>query len=111
MMNKSLKNKLWVPALLALLVSGCASLNSVSMTQVPSNRNKPIQASSSSWGFLGIFFTNSFVDDAVDDLRRQCPTGKISGVYTKHENRFYLLMLKRMVTATAYCEAGQKGAI
>jgi len=94
------------PVLIPLLGASCASLNSVSLTQVPLNRNKPIEASSWSWGIFGIYFGNGFVDETVDDLREKCPGGKISGVYTKYEGRFYLLWTTRTVTAKAFCENG-----
>lgn len=100
-------------AFLLSAATGCASLESVSMTQVPKERGTPVSAQSSSWGFLGIFFSNSFADEAVDELRRQCPTGKLMGVFTKHENRFYLLVLERRVNVTGMCVAssgGGKGA-
>jgi hypothetical protein len=91
-----------VAAILAL--SGCASLQSVSMTQVPAERSGSVEAESSSWGFLGIFFSNEFADEAVSKLRDACPNGKLTGVYTKYENRFYLLMVKRSVRTSAFCQ-------
>ena len=90
----------WVTSLM-----GCASLKSVSMTQVPVNRSHPVEADSFSWGILGIFFTNSFADEAVANLKAKCPHGKLSGVYTKYENRFYLLWATRSIEATGYCES------
>jgi len=91
----------------ALGAQGCASLRSVSMTRVPADRSRPIKAESWSWGILGIYFTNSFVDEAVEDLRRKCPADRISGVYTKYSGRFYLLWTTRTVSVSAYCEAPQ----
>lgn len=90
-------------AALALLMSGCASLHSVSLSQVPENRRNPIEAEATSWAIFGIYFSNGFVDDAIQSLKDRCPDGKISGVYTKYEGRFYLLWTTRTVKATAYC--------
>lgn len=84
--------------------SGCASLHSVAQTNVPKDRSKPIEAEGSTWAILGIYFSNSFADDAMEGLRSKCPNGKVSGVFTKYENRFYLLWTTRTVKATAYCE-------
>jgi hypothetical protein len=92
-----------------LALAGCASLQSVSMTQVPADRSGKVEAEASSWGFLGIFFSNEFADQAVSKLRDACPNGRLTGVYTKHENRFYVLTVKRSVRATAYCQPVGKG--
>ena len=103
-----MKKNITILAFLALCSGACASLQSVSMTQVPSDRSRSIQSESSSWGFLGIFFSNSFADDAVKELQDQCPNGRITGVYTKQESRFYVLVLQRKIQATAFCESTEK---
>ena len=89
--------------LLALSLSGCVGLNTVSMTQVPAERDNKITTNSSSWNFIGINFSNAFVDEAIEQLKAQCPTGKIEGVYTKHQTTGYLLVFKREVIVSAYC--------
>ncbi len=100
-----MKTKLLLPTLLTAFLSSCASLHSVSLTSVPKDRSKPIEAEGSTWAILGIYFSNSFADEAIDGLRSKCPNGKVSGVFTKYENRFYFLWTTRTVKATAYCEA------
>ncbi len=98
-------------ACLALELTSCASLKSVSMTQVPRDRGRPIQAEATNWALLGIHFTNDFVDDAIEDLQKQCPGGRITGVYTKYDGHFYFLVTRRRVRASGYCETpNQKGA-
>lgn len=99
------------PSRLGLLVlttvlsfSGCASLHSVALTNVPKDRSKPIEAEGSTWAILGIYFSNSFADEAITGLREKCPNGKVSGVFTKYENRFYFLWTTRTVKASAFCE-------
>ena len=96
-------NKTILFSLLALSLSGCVGLNTVSMTQVPAERENKITTSSSSWNFIGINFSNQFVDVAIDKLKEQCPSGKIEGVYTKHQTTGYLLVFKREVIVSAYC--------
>lgn len=91
-----------------LLFDGCAQLKSVSMSQVPANRSNKIQSEGFSWGIFGIYFSNSFVDDAIEDLRDKCPKGKISGVYTKYEGRSYFFWSTRTVEARAYCISNKK---
>lgn len=95
---------------------GCASLQSVSMTNIPrgADRSRPIQASENNVAFLGIHFDNDFADGVPDDLRRQCPNGKVTGVYAKYETKWYVLVEDRTVTAKAYCvpaEATQTPAV
>jgi len=90
-------------ALLTLSLSGCVGLNTVSMTQVPAERDKVITTKSASWNFIGINFSNAFVDEAIEDLKKQCPTGKVEGVYTKHQTTGYVLVFKREVIVSAYC--------
>lgn len=90
-------------SVLALSLTGCVGLNTVSMTQVPAERDNVISTSSSNWNFIGINFSNAFVDEAIDELKGQCPTGKIEGVYTKHQTTGYVLMFKREVVVSAYC--------
>jgi len=103
-----MKKLIAILACLSVFSGACASLQSVSMTQVPTDRSHPIEANSSSWGLFGIFFTNSFADDAVKELQGKCPNGRITGVFTKQESRFYLLVLERKVLATAFCESAPK---
>lgn len=90
-------------ALTALSLGGCASLQSVSLGDVPSDRSRPIVATKSSWSVLGVYFSNDFVDDVVEDLRGQCPKGGIAGVFTKHEGYTYFIITERSVTARGYC--------
>ncbi|PKG80806.1 hypothetical protein CXF85_22120 [Colwellia sp. 75C3] len=97
-----LKNTLLL-SVLALSLTGCVGLNTVSMTQVPAKRDNIITTKAASWNLLGINFSNAFVDEAIDGLKSQCPTGKIEGVYTKHQTTGYVLMFKREVFVSAYC--------
>jgi hypothetical protein len=97
-------------ALLAVLASGCTSLQSVSVSSVPKDRSRPVFASEDNVAFLGIHFDNEFVDALPDRLREQCPGGKVTGVFTKHESTWYVLVQNREVTITGYCVKGQPGA-
>ncbi len=89
----------------AMALGGCATLNSVSLSDVPADRSRPIVASKSSWSVLGIYLGNEFVDEVVNDLRRQCPKGSIAGVFTKYEGYTYFIATERQVTARGYCVA------
>jgi len=82
---------------------GCASLQSVSVTNIPTERARPIQTTANNPAFLGIHFDNDFADGVPDELRRQCPNGKVTGVYAKYETTWYVLVENRAVTVKAYC--------
>ncbi len=90
---------------LAMMLSACVSLNSVSLTPIPSERKHQVRTEKGKVIFLGFNFDNDFVEDAIEDLKRQCPNGKVTGLLTKDENIMYFLFFvwKKQVTATGYC--------
>ncbi len=85
------------------LPTGCASLQSVSVTAVPSERAHSVHADASNTAFLGIHFGNGFADGLRDHLREQCPRGRVTGIFTKYETYWVVLVETRKVTATGYC--------
>jgi hypothetical protein len=89
-----------------LLLSGCASINSLSVTPIPVNRSNKISAEASRWIILGLNFDNDYADEVAHNLSSKCPNGKITGILTKDEDYFYFLFLvfKKQITATGYCE-------
>lgn len=89
--------------LLTMFVAGCTSIQSVSLTPIPANRSKTVRAQASKTVFLGFNFDNDYIDPLVDDLKRQCPQGVISGILTKDELTSYVLVFTRTVTATGFC--------
>ena len=92
--------------LAALTLSGCASLHSVSVTRVPANRTNPIESEAWTWGILGLYASNDFVNEAVEKLDAQCPQGRISGIMTKYSSKFFMLWTTRTVNASGYCLSG-----
>src|SRR4051794_6770171 len=88
--------------------AGCASLRSVSMTPVPAKRGQMIEEEVKDWSFLGINFSNEFVDELRDKLSTKCRGGKVTGLLTKYETYYYVLVVKRQVKATGYCEKSAK---
>ena len=90
------------------ILSGCVSLNSMSLTQIPVKRTNKIEASASKTIFFFFSFDNEFIDSVVAKLKRQCRGGQVKGVLTKDEVTNYFLMFvhKREVTATGYCSKG-----
>ena len=101
-----MKNLFVSTVLLTLFLSSCASVNSVSLTPIPAERGNKVFTTASKTIFLGFNFDNDFIDQSVEDLKRQCPNGKISGVLTKDENINYFLYFvwKKQITVTGYCQ-------
>lgn len=88
---------------LLLSLAGCASVQSLSLTQIPAKRTEKVQTQASKFIILGFNFNNDFVDDAVEDLKRQCPNGIVTGILTKDEVISYIFAHRRQITATGYC--------
>ncbi len=93
-----------------LLSMGCASLNSVSLTPIPSNRSKMVKAEVSKFIFLGFNFDNDYINPLVENLKQQCPQGVVSGILTKDEIIHYFLAHTHRVVATGFCNAGGTSA-
>lgn len=83
--------------------TGCASLRSVSMTSFPKDRSKPVSAQVSKFVFLALNFNNDFILDLVPQLQQQCPKGKVTGITSKYETRWYLIGYKMIVTSQGFC--------
>jgi len=84
-------------------LTACASLQSISVTEVPFERNKRVYAERDNLAFLGIHFSNAFADGLRKDLYEQCPHGRVTGIFTKYEVYWYVLFQRRQVSATGYC--------
>ena len=50
------------------------------------------------------FSPQKFRDEAVNNLKQECPNGKLTGVLTKHQTTAYVLVFKREVIASGYCK-------
>ena len=90
------------------LSTSCATLSSVSLTQIPKVRTNKVMADSSRWIFLGLNFDNDYVEKVTADLRSQCPNGKVTGILTKFMTRTYLILWKNTIQAQGYCIKGSK---
>lgn len=92
-----------LPLLALPLLAGCTALQSVSVTQIPTDRSRPLRAEVTSTALFGIHFDNDFLDDLTPELMRQCPHGRITGLLTKQESSLYVIVATRRVIATGYC--------
>lgn len=83
--------------------AGCASLHSVSMTSYPKDRSRPVQAKVEKLVFLAFNFNNDFIYSLTPQLQGQCQGGKVTGITTKYETKFYVLAHKMIVTSQGFC--------
>lgn len=115
-MNEPLSSKLRRVVALSLsgvALSACASLGSVSVTQIPTDRSHPIAAESHDWTVFGLAGDNDYADEVPKQLSQQCPRGKITGLLTKSESKLWVFVSRRRVTARGFCvnEAAQPQAL
>jgi hypothetical protein len=98
-----------IALILMTLLTGCASINSVSLTSIPARKGKEIKVERSKFIVFGFNFNNDFVDEMVEALKAECPNGQVKGILTKDETIDYFIMLfiTRRVTATGYCQTGE----
>ena len=89
----------------AFLSTGCASLQSTSLSSIPAKRDQVVSAQAGRTIILGFNFDNDFINTLEADLKRQCPGGDVRGILTKDEliNYFLYFVYKRKVTASGYC--------
>lgn len=89
---------------LSLLAVSCASVNTISLSSIPKERNRPVKAVASRFIILAFNFDNDYVDSLVEDLKSQCKGGVVSGILTKDEVISYVFAHKRVVTARGFCD-------
>lgn len=102
------KIKFFMAILIVIVQIGCASMDSVSITQIPKERNNVVESKVNTWRFLGIGFSNDFVLEAQSDLMKKCPQGNITGIITTYESYWYFLLVNKVVKAKGYCSEGSK---
>lgn len=88
------------------VLASCASLQSVSLTPIPSDQSRPVKVETSRMIILGLNFDNDYVNRLVSDLKTECKGGKVGGILTKDEyiNYFLGIIAKRHVEATGFCQ-------
>lgn len=88
------------------MLYSCASVNSVSLTQIPTNKKNAIEAKVNKFVFLAFNFDNDYVDGLTKQLKDQCKGGQVKGILTKHETKGYFLFFDHIITAKGYCIKG-----
>jgi hypothetical protein len=95
-------NKIFLGCVL-LMSTACASLQSVSFTEMPAQRNHQVSAEVSKFMFLFLSFDNDFVNSLPQELEAECRGGSVEGIMTKHESYSYILFHRIVVKARGYC--------
>ncbi len=87
-------------------MTNCASLQSISITNIPKDTSNPVSTSQTKLIFLAANFNTDYADLLSKDLKKQCPGGKISGILTKNELICHLplcLFYSQKITAKGFC--------
>ncbi|MBI1862277.1 MAG: hypothetical protein HYR96_15290 [Deltaproteobacteria bacterium] len=89
----------------ALLLSGCAALNTVSLTPIPADRQHVVEATASRFIFMAFNFDNDYVDEIATRLKAKCEGGVVSGILTKDESIYYLpgFFMTHKIHAKGFC--------
>ncbi|RYZ63353.1 MAG: hypothetical protein EOP05_23755 [Proteobacteria bacterium] len=82
------------------VISGCASINSVSLTPVPAKRSQVVTAQVEKTD-------NDYIDGLVTELKQKCPNGIVSGILTKDETISYFIVYTKRISATGFCNVAQ----
>lgn len=92
----------------ALGMTGCAHLGSVSTTSVPEQRDNPVEVKTSRFVFFYLNFNNDYVNELTEGLAEKCPNGRVEGVLTKLETVTWFPVIAHTirVRATGYCVDG-----
>ena len=98
----------WVRiGLFSLLVgaSGCVYSRAVSLTNIPSDRKNPVNASVKRYFFLMINQSNDYVFDLKRSLKSQCQNASVQGLLTKDMDiwYFYPILTAREVEVSGFC--------
>jgi hypothetical protein len=90
---------------LAQQLTGCTYTNAVSLTNIPADRTRPIEASVKKNIFLGFNFDNDFALKLANELKEKCPNGEVKGVLTKDKTTLYFLFIfwARETEAKGFC--------
>ena len=95
------------PFLLGTALTACLTVEAVSVSQIPAekDRNHRISASASRPIVFLIPFGTSYVEEARKGLLDRCPGGAIEGVLAKFQSTDYFLglVLVKEVSMSGYC--------
>ena len=91
-------------------LTSCTYTAAVSQTNVPLQRQKPIEASVYKFMFFGLNFSNEEVFTLSDKLKEKCPDGDVRGILTKDLRTLYFVFIfwARETQAKGYCIPAQK---
>ena len=96
--------KLFLLVSLLALVS-CAQVRSVSQTSIPVKRNKVVKAEVTNNIFFLFNFSTNYLNTLTDQLRNNCPKGRVEGILTKDVmiTYFPIIFHREHITAEGLC--------
>ena len=100
--------KMTIILIISICLSHCASLQSVSITSIPKDRSKPVEAIVEKEIIFYFNFETDYADQVAIQLRNQCQGGVVSGILTKSESICYVpifcFLIINKITAKGYCQ-------
>ena len=78
-------------------------MSSVSVSNYPANKTRKVEAEAEVFFWFWLNFDNKYVDTLDDQLKQQCPSGKIEGITTRHEWYWYAIAYKMKIISRGYC--------
>ena len=92
--------RVFLTALLVLVLSGCGTIQSMSVSNiVPENKNI-VSAEETGTGILYLSIPDLII---ADKLRKQCPNGEVNGVQTRLTLRNFFIFQFYKLKAEGYC--------
>ena len=97
---------------LAVFLTNCTYMTSVSQTNIPHKKHRQVKAETHKIIFLGFNFDNDHVLNLKNRLKNQCPDGDVKGILTKSANTMYFgfFVWAQDIQATGYCVPRKSGS-
>lgn len=93
-------------------LSACRHTAAVSLTNIPLNRSREVEAKVYKFIFLGFNFSNDEVFALTRSLQEKCPSGNIKGILTQDQRIYYFFtfLWARETVASGFCQPDAKTA-
>jgi hypothetical protein len=76
---------------------------------IPSDSNRKISSTSEQFVILGFVFDTKYVDEALENLKAQCPNGSIDRIDTVFKTKLGFFSWTNQILINGYCmEKGTK---
>lgn len=107
-----MKRLLFLCTLLGLGINGCTYTMAVSQSNIPAQRNKPVEANVYKFIVFALTFDNDYALELGSKLKESCPQGAVRGVTTQDTVTFYIpgIFSAREINARGYCMSSKSTA-